>query len=134
MYDGKNDMIYPIFIDCMRYTDDIFWKNTFEELSYGKCPYGIYISNDNNINDYLYGCDKAVYPIGFKSRIPSIKDFGELHHDANTGIIAPGLFGAGIAFPRQVIDPFGGKELNVGLFKFMNDIRAMVPLWLQYGL
>ncbi len=93
-----------------------------------------YISNDNNINDYLYGCDKAVYPIGFKSRIPSIKDFGELHHDANTGIIAPGLFGAGIAFPRQVIDPFGGKELNVGLFKFMNDIRAMVPLWLEYGL
>ncbi len=52
MYDGKNDMIYPIFIDCMRYTDDIFWKNTFEELSYGKCPYGIYISNDNICCNY----------------------------------------------------------------------------------
>ena len=52
MYDGKNDMIYPIFIDCMKYTNDIFWKNTFEELSYGKCPYGIYISNDNICCNY----------------------------------------------------------------------------------
>ena len=93
-----------------------------------------YISNESNMNKYLYDCDKAVYPIGFKSRTPNIKDLSDLQYDANTGIIAPGLFGAGIAFPRQVVDPFGGRELNVGLFKFMNDIRVMVPLWLQYGL
>ena len=52
MYDGKNDVIYPIFIECMQYSNDIFWKNTFEELSYGKCPYGIYISNDNICCNY----------------------------------------------------------------------------------
>tara|TARA_Y100000591_G_scaffold332517_1_gene370137 strand:- start:3142 stop:3747 length:606 start_codon:yes stop_codon:yes gene_type:complete len=52
MYDGKNDVVYPIFIECMQYTGDIFWKNTFEELSYGRCPYGIYISNDNICCNY----------------------------------------------------------------------------------
>ena len=52
MYDGKNEVIFPIFIDCMKYTSDIFWKNTFEELSYGRCPYGIYISNNNICCNY----------------------------------------------------------------------------------
>tara|TARA_B100001115_G_scaffold181443_1_gene175669 strand:+ start:1416 stop:2021 length:606 start_codon:yes stop_codon:yes gene_type:complete len=52
MYDGKNNVLYPIFIDCMKYTSDIFWKNTFEELSYGRCPYGIYMSNDNLCCNY----------------------------------------------------------------------------------
>lgn len=46
MYSRKDDIIYPIFIKCIKYTDDIFWKNIFEELTYGRCPYGIYISND----------------------------------------------------------------------------------------
>ena len=55
-------------------------------------------------------------------------------HDINSGIIAPGLFGVGIAFPQQTTSPLGGKELNVGLYKFMNDIRKVMPLWLRYGL
>lgn len=45
MYSRKDDILYPIFIECLKYTDDIFWQNIFEELSYGRCPYGIYISN-----------------------------------------------------------------------------------------
>jgi hypothetical protein len=52
MYDGKNDVVYPIFIECMQYSRDIFWKNTFEELSYGRCPYGIYVSNNNICCNY----------------------------------------------------------------------------------
>ena len=52
MYSGNNDIVYPIFIDCMQYTDDIFWKNTFEELSFGRCPYGIYINKDNICCNY----------------------------------------------------------------------------------
>ncbi len=46
MYSRKDDILYPIFIECLEYTNDVFWKNIFEELSYGRCPYGIYISND----------------------------------------------------------------------------------------
>ena len=52
MYGGNHDLEYPRFIECIKYTDDIFWKNTFEELSYGKCPYGIYISNNHICCNY----------------------------------------------------------------------------------
>jgi hypothetical protein len=40
----KRDVIYPIFLKCIPYTEDSFWKDTFEELSYGNCYQGAYIS------------------------------------------------------------------------------------------
>jgi len=40
----KRDVIYPIFLKCLSCTDDIFWRETFEELSYGNCYQGSYIS------------------------------------------------------------------------------------------
>jgi len=42
----KREIIYPVFLDCTRYTDDIFWQNIFKELAYGKTSYGIYISKN----------------------------------------------------------------------------------------
>jgi len=42
----KREIIYPVFLDCCQYTDDIFWQNIFEELAYGKTSYGIYISKN----------------------------------------------------------------------------------------
>lgn len=43
---GKNELLYPQFIECIQFTKDIFWKNIFKDLSYGKCPYGVYITNN----------------------------------------------------------------------------------------
>ncbi len=43
---GKNIVLYPIFIECQQHTDDEFWKNIFDEMSTGKCPKCIYISNN----------------------------------------------------------------------------------------
>jgi len=43
---GKNLVVYPIFLECCKYTNDEFWKNIFEHMSYGKCPSCIYISNN----------------------------------------------------------------------------------------
>lgn len=40
----KKEIIYPIFLECCQFTDDLFWENIFEELAYGKGPYGTYIS------------------------------------------------------------------------------------------
>ena len=41
----KRDVIYPIFLKCITYTEnDAFWKETFEELSYGNCYQGSYIN------------------------------------------------------------------------------------------
>lgn len=40
----KKEIVYPIFLECCQFAEDIFWENIFEELAYGKCPYGTYIS------------------------------------------------------------------------------------------
>ncbi|MFV9972326.1 MAG: hypothetical protein AB8V06_02570 [Francisella endosymbiont of Hyalomma asiaticum] len=48
--------------------------------------------------------------------MPSVEDIDVRIYDPTTGIIAMGLFGASIAFPRRVTDPNGNVELNVGLF------------------
>lgn len=40
------DIIYPYFLECCKYTTDMYWSNIFEDLAYGKTPYGSYISKD----------------------------------------------------------------------------------------
>ncbi len=36
----KKQIVYPIFLECCNYTNDGFWKYVFEDLAYGKPPYG----------------------------------------------------------------------------------------------
>lgn len=93
-----------------------------------------YVSDAKHIEQYLPTCNKAVYAIGFNQRTPEIENFNPKVYDTSCGIIAPGLFGTGIAFPKKVTDPNGNQELNVGLWKFMNDIKTMLPIWINYGL
>jgi hypothetical protein len=38
------EIIYPFFLECCKHTDDVFWENVFEDLAYGKPPFGTYIS------------------------------------------------------------------------------------------
>ena len=42
----KREIIYPILLECCKFTNDIFWQNIFEELAYGRTSYGIYISKN----------------------------------------------------------------------------------------
>lgn len=42
----KKEIIYPVFLECCQYTGDVFWENIFEELAYGKAPYGTYLYKD----------------------------------------------------------------------------------------
>jgi len=42
----KKEIIYPVFLECCEFSEDTFWKNVFEDLSYAKCPYGTYITKD----------------------------------------------------------------------------------------
>lgn len=42
----KKEIIYPVFLECSQYAEDTFWENIFEDLAYGKAPYGTYISKD----------------------------------------------------------------------------------------
>ena len=42
----KKEIVYPIFLECCAHASDTFWENVFEDLAYGKTPYGTYISKD----------------------------------------------------------------------------------------
>lgn len=42
----KKEILYPIFLECLQFTSDFFWENIFEDLAYGKTPYGTYINKD----------------------------------------------------------------------------------------
>ena len=42
----KRDIIYPVFLECCKYANDSFWENIFEDLAYGKTPYGTYINKN----------------------------------------------------------------------------------------
>jgi hypothetical protein len=48
----KKEIIYPIFLECCQYTNDIYWENIFQDLAYGKTPYGTYISKDSICCNY----------------------------------------------------------------------------------
>tara|TARA_Y100000389_G_scaffold194746_1_gene225170 strand:+ start:239 stop:913 length:675 start_codon:yes stop_codon:yes gene_type:complete len=42
----KKEIIFPIFLECCQFCTDTFWENVFEDLAYGKTPYGTYISKN----------------------------------------------------------------------------------------
>jgi cation diffusion facilitator CzcD-associated flavoprotein CzcO len=81
----------------------------------------------------LAACDRAVYTVGFEPRtLPETPQWGRLDYNPINGIIAPGLFGLGIAFPARAVDRYGYVEYRVGLKKFMDHLSAVLPLWLRY--
>lgn len=81
----------------------------------------------------LAACDRVIYAVGFERRkLPETKQYGVLDYDPTNGILAPGLFGCGIAFPAYVTDPFGYGQYRVGLKKFMDHLESVLPLWLRY--
>ena len=42
----RKEIVYPIFLECCQYAENTFWENIFENLAYGKTPYGTFISKD----------------------------------------------------------------------------------------
>ena len=42
----KKEILYPVFLECLQFINDAFWENIFEDLAYGKTPYGTYINKD----------------------------------------------------------------------------------------
>lgn len=90
--------------------------------------------DDPDSAEILRRCDRVVYTVGFeRRRLPSTPQWAALECDAATGILAPGLFGLGIAFPEYWIDPLGSGQYRVGLRKFMQRLDTVLPLWLRYG-
>jgi len=85
-------------------------------------------------HEILQECDHVVYTVGFERRqLPLTPQWGPLEYNAHNGILAPGLFGIGIAFPEYRTDPLGFGQHRVGLQKFMERCNDALPLWLRYG-
>jgi hypothetical protein len=42
----KKEIVYPVFLECCEFSVDSFWENIFEDLAYGKTPYGKYINKN----------------------------------------------------------------------------------------
>lgn len=92
-----------------------------------------YISHDSNINRYLAESHHVIYAIGFKRRnLIAIGDYEHLPHNPHVGILAPGLFGLGIAYPEQQIDRLGNIEERIGLWSFLQCVTTMMPIWFNY--
>lgn len=91
-------------------------------------------SNEENIEHYLPQCSKVIYAIGFERRVlPIVEGIGHLNYIKQCGIIAPGLFGLGIAFPEAKYNKIGILEYRVGLWKFIEYLHDMLPIWLKYS-
>lgn len=90
------------------------------------------LTSNHAYDEEIALCNKVVYAVGFEGRkLPVLEQFEKLHYDDKTGIIAPGLFGLGIAFPRAKFDPLGHLELQVGLWKFMDYLNEILPIWIK---
>jgi cation diffusion facilitator CzcD-associated flavoprotein CzcO len=84
-------------------------------------------------DDKLAQCDRVVYTVGFeRRRLPETPQWGLLDYNRRNGILAPGLFGLGVAFPEYAEDPYGFGQYRVGLKKFMDYLDSVLPLWLRY--
>lgn len=91
-------------------------------------------ASPENIQSCLPQCTSVVYAVGFQKRHIHIDDMPYILFNNRNGIIAPGLFGFGIAFPEAKIDSFGILEHRVGLWKFMEYLTNVLPVWVRYSL
>jgi len=107
-----------------------------KENLHGNLPENLnrFFANEENLKNELYKCTHVVYAIGFQRRKIILEGVSDFEYNSKTGIIAPGLFGFGIAFPELKCDSFGNEEHRVGLWKFMNYINNVLPIWLRYSI
>lgn len=90
-------------------------------------------TSEAHIAHFLPECDRVIYAVGFEKRKSIvIGDYEDARHNPYVGIIGPGLFGFGIAYPETRPDPVGNIESQVGLWKFMVYLNKVMPIWLDY--
>ena len=131
---------YAVYLDDQILFDDTGLKGNAAEWSRqnidGTYPERLqrYRVNSPEFAEQLQRCTHAVYTVGFDRRqLPATPQWGELEYDPANGILAPGLFGVGIAFPEYGIDSFGSGQYRIGLSKFMQRLNTALPLWLRYS-
>lgn len=88
----------------------------------------------DSLKTWLPVCTKLIYACGFeRAHLPAINGDFSIYdrYDTSSGMIAPGLFGIGIAFPEHYKDSLGNLEIGIGLADFMDYIQRNMPEWLK---
>ncbi|KAI5925894.1 pyridine nucleotide-disulfide oxidoreductase-domain-containing protein [Camillea tinctor] len=112
-------------------------------------------NEDQAYSSELPQCTHLVQAVGYvRNPLPQLKTIGKddaapeslkVEFDNDTGRFfkvtessnnskqdyVPGLFGAGIAFPERVTDPYNNVEYAVGFWKFMKFAKRVVPEWIN---
>lgn len=106
------------------------WAHNFIEKNMPKNLERLYNSPEN-IEKAIKECNKVIYACGYvKNSLPEIQQNPNLEYDAN-GILGPRLFGIGIAFPAHYTDPLNNKEKPIGLSRFLEYAKRVVPIWIS---
>ncbi len=136
----RSPLKYAVYLDDWTLFDDTGLKglaaNWARENIDGTYPQRLERCSvgDQEFDKMLRMCDHVVYTVGFERRhLPLTPQWGALDYDPTNGILAPGLFGVGVAFPEYWIDPLGAGQYRVGLQKFMQRLNTVLPLWLRYS-
>lgn len=136
----RSPLLYAVYMDDWILFDNTGLKGPTAEWAHqhldGDVPNQLQrvYANEENIEHHLPECSKVIYAVGFERRnLPVIEGLGHLSYIEQTGIIAPGLFGFGIAFPEAKYNPLGMLEYRVGLWKFMEYLEKIMPVWLNYS-
>jgi len=135
----RSPLRYAVYLDNWILFDDTGLKGPTADWARnyidGHQPKNLsrYYANNKSIQSFLPQCNKVVYAVGFQRRsLPTIENMADIEYIEQCGIIAPGLFGLGIAFPEVKINPIGVTEHRVGLWKFMDYLQRVMPIWLNY--
>ncbi|MDQ2994137.1 MAG: pyridine nucleotide-disulfide oxidoreductase, partial [Pseudomonadota bacterium] len=136
----RSPLLYALYLENWILFDDTGLKGPTAQWAHenidGTLPENlerVYSSNEN-INHYLPQCNKVIYAVGFEKRnLPIIENMSSVNYIEQCGIIAPGLFGLGIAFPEAAENAVGLVEYRVGLWKFMDYLNRVLPIWLSYS-
>jgi hypothetical protein len=94
----------------------------------------IKIQHDSELEELLKTCTKVIYAIGYeRNQLPPINATLPIEqYEKTTGVIAPRLFGIGIAFPEQAVNQQGILQYKVGLNSFIDYAHKMIPQWMQH--
>lgn len=69
----KKTIFYPVFIKCLSFINDPFWRFVYEDMAYGKCPYGLYLQKN-------YLCC-SVKNKEFTYKLEADKEIEEIYND-----------------------------------------------------
>jgi hypothetical protein len=86
-----------------------------------------------NLLTHIPRCNKAIYAIGFMRRSINIEGLpDDFTYDTQTGVIASGIYGLGIAFPEVIPYTNGRLAYKVSaIWPFIKYLKKTFPIWLK---